>query len=145
MIDDIESSTDQDFIKKLIEKNGFDNVEDFVKAIYQDEKLFKKVLSSYPKNLRDSFVNQADSNTSTYGDITVSDAQVIIRPDLYRKIRIGLGTWNFGDEFSDYSDEMAYNILENDPDWQSDPKKAKIVSKLELYPLKMSYFQNSSQ
>nr|DAJ24242.1 MAG TPA: hypothetical protein [Caudoviricetes sp.] len=35
---------------------------------------------------------------------------------------------------------MAYNILENDSDWQSDPKKAKIVSKLELYPLKMSYF-----
>nr|DAE75484.1 MAG TPA: aldo-keto reductase [Caudoviricetes sp.] len=64
---------------------------------------------------------------------------------MYRKIRIGLGTWSFGDEFSDYSDEMAYNILENDPDWQSDPKKAKIVSKLELYPLKMSYFQNSSQ
>lgn len=145
MIDDIESSTDQEFTKKLIEKNGFDNVEDFVKAIYQDEKLFKKVLSSYPKNLRDSFVNQADSNTSTYGDITVSDAQVIIRPALYRKIRIGLGTWSFGDEFSDYSDEMAYNILENDPDWQSDPKKAKIVSKLELYPLKMSYFQNASQ
>jgi len=30
MIDDIESSTDQEFTKKLIEKNGFDNVEDFV-------------------------------------------------------------------------------------------------------------------
>ena len=145
MIDDIESSTDQEFTKKLIQKNGFDNVEDFVKALYQDEKLFKKVLSSYPKNLRESFINKAISNTSTYGDITVSDAQVIVRPALYRKIRIGLGTWNFGDEFSDYSDEMAYNILENDPDWQSDPKKAKIVSKLELYPLKMSYFQNSSQ
>lgn len=145
MIDDIESSTDQEFTKKLIQKNGFNNVEDFVKALYQDEKLFKKVLSSYPKNLRESFINKAISNTSTYGDITVSDAQVIVRPSLYRKIRIGLGTWNFGDEFSDYSDEMAYNILENDPDWQSDPKKAKIVSKLELYPLKMSYFQNSSQ
>lgn len=145
MIDDIESSIDQDFTKKLIEKNGFQNIEDFVKALYQDEGLFKKVLSSYPKNLRESFINKAISNTSTYGDITVSDAQVIVRPALYRKIRIGLGTWNFGDEFSDYSDEMAYNILENDPDWQSDPKKAKIVSKLELYPLKMSYFQNSSQ
>lgn len=145
MIDDIESSTDQEFTKKLIQKNGFDNVEDFAKALYQDEKLFKKVLSSYPKNLRESFINKAVSNTSTYGDITVSDAQVIIRPALYRKIRIGLGTWSFGDEFSDYSDEMAYNILENDQDWQSDPKKAKIVSKLELYPLKMSYFQNSSQ
>ena len=145
MIDDIESSIDQDFTKKLIEKNGFQNIEDFVKALYQDDSLFKKVLSSYPKNLRESFINKAISNTSTYGDITVSDAQVIVRPALYRKIRIGLGTWNFGDEFSDYSDEMAYNILENDPDWQSDPKKAKIVSKLELYPLKMSYFQNSSQ
>ena len=145
MIDDIESSIDQDFTKKLIERNGFQNIEDFVKALYQDDSLFKKVLSSYPKNLRESFINKAISNTSTYGDITVSDAQVIVRPALYRKIRIGLGTWNFGDEFSDYSDEMAYNILENDPDWQSDPKKAKIVSKLELYPLKMSYFQNSSQ
>lgn len=145
MIDDIEKSSEEDFTKKLIKQNGFDNVEDFVKAIYQDPQLFKKVLNSYPKNIRDSFRNQATSNTSVYGDITVSDAQVIIRPALYRKIRIGLGTWSFGDEFSDYSDEAAYNILENYPDWQSDLKKAKIVSKLELYPLKMSYFQNSSQ
>jgi hypothetical protein len=74
MIDDIESSVDQEFTKKLIENNGFNNVEDFVKSLYQDEKLFKKVLNSYPKNLRESFVNKAISNTSTYGDITVSDA-----------------------------------------------------------------------
>ena len=40
-----------------------------------------------------------------YGKITVSDAQVIIRPETYRKIRIGLGQWS--DEIED-----AYNLIE---------------------------------
>jgi hypothetical protein len=32
--------------------------------------------------------------------------------------------------------------LENDPSWVADPKKNAIVRRLQLYPLKMSYFAN---
>jgi hypothetical protein len=112
--------------------------------MYVDEDLYNKVLKEIPADVVESFKTKAEQGTGVYSEVNVSDAQVIIRPDLYRKIRIGLGDWTFGDEFSEYSDEQAFNILQNDPDWQSDPQKAKIVSKLELYPLKMSYFQNSS-
>ena len=39
-----------------------------------------------------------------YNRITVSDAQVVIRPETYRKIRIGLGQES--DEIED-----AYNLI----------------------------------
>lgn len=41
-----------------------------------------------------------------------------------------------------YSDNEAFEILENDGEWMLDPEKAAKVSKLQLYPLKMSYFKN---
>lgn len=143
-IDFIYETTDNDFIDKLLKKFEFDNVDDLTSKMYVDEDLYNKVLKEIPADIVESFKTKAEQGTGVYSEVNVSDAQVIIRPDLYRKIRIGLGDWTFGDEFSEYSDEQAFNILQNDPDWQSDPQKAKIVSKLELYPLKMSYFQNSS-
>ena len=143
-IDFIYETTDNDFIDKLLKKFEFDNVDDLTSKMYVDEDLYNKVLKEIPADVVESFKTKAEQGTGVYSEVNVSDAQVIIRPDLYRKIRIGLGDWTFGDEFSEYSDEQAFNILQNDPDWQSDPQKAKIVSKLELYPLKMSYFQNSS-
>ena len=86
----------------------------------------------------------ANMSASPYSKITVSDAQVIIRPALYRKIRIGMGRWSFEEDETGYSDEKAYQILEEDGSWMTDPEKASIVSKLQLFPLKMSYFQNDS-
>ena len=78
--------------------------------------------------------------TDPYQNITVSDAQVFVRPELYRKIRIGLGQWS-------YDDERAYRIIESDDngDWLADEKKYEAVRKLEIFPLKMSYFQNDPQ
>jgi len=46
----------------------------------------------------------------------------MIRPALYRKIRIGLGDWS-------KDDERAYWILETDDKWMEDAEKAKIVRK----------------
>jgi hypothetical protein len=63
-----------------------------------------------------------------------------VRPELYRKIRIGLGQWT-------YDDERAYRIIESDDsgEWLADEKKYEAVRKLEIFPLKMSYFQNDPQ
>lgn len=143
-IDFIHETTDKDFINKLLKKFEVDSIDELTSKMYVDEDLYNNVLKEMPANIVESFKTKAEQDVYVYSKVNVSDAQVIIRPDLYRKIRIGLGDWTFGDEFSEYSDEQAFNILQNDPDWQSDPQKAKIVSKLELYPLKMSYFQNSS-
>jgi len=89
-----------------------------------------------------------------YTNITVSDAQVIVRPDMYRKIRMMLGQWsviptkitykNYSGQTltTTYSDNEAFEILENDPKWMSDPEKAAKVSRLQLFPLKMTYFKN---
>jgi len=57
----------------------------------------------------------------------VSDAQVIVRPEMYRKIRIELGQWSFDQGDGEYSDEAAYNIIQNDENWQSDQEKCKFV------------------
>jgi hypothetical protein len=46
---------------------------------------------------------------------------------MYRKIRIELGQWSFDQGDGEYSDEAAYNIIQNDENWQSDPEKCKFV------------------
>ena len=93
-----------------------------------------------------------------YKKINVCDAQVIIRPDLYRRVRIGLGQWSVIPDETGYSDEDAFNIIENgyyadesgnrvnvgEQDWAKDEKLASKIQKLQLFPLKMSYFDNYS-
>lgn len=78
---------------------------------------------------------EVEVSSSAYNDITVADAQVMIRPALYRKIRMGLGDWT-------REDERAYWLLETDDEWMEDPDKAKAVRKFQQYVLKMSYFDN---
>lgn len=70
--------------------------------------------------------------------ITVSDAQVFIRPALYRKIRKSLGEWT-------QEDEEAYWILETDDTWMDDEVKSKKIRKFQQNVLKMSYFENSPE
>lgn len=92
------------------------------------------------KNIKD----RVDDSISPYDGINVADAQVCLRPSMYRKLRIATGEWSFAEDETGYSDEKAYNIIENDDDWMSDPEKYEIGRKLMLKPLKMSYFSNST-
>jgi hypothetical protein len=66
---------------------------------------------------------------------------------MYRRIRIGLGEWSINPDETGYSDEIAYQIIENDEsgEWMRDPEKYKIVRKFQAYPLKMSYVHNNSK
>jgi len=108
---------------------------------------------------RDDVQKQVDASTSPYGadkSINVSDAQVLIRPEAYRKIRAQLGQWSFKKtklkykgrdgkiHTTYYSDEEAYNILQTNPNWIGDDELYAKVQKLQLFPLKMTYFENSS-
>lgn len=156
--DAVNSKKIPEWFQKFLEenKNEYQSAEKFFLALYHKQGLFqefeniasKKEYKKYKKEINTFFnvIEQAvDISVSPYEDITVSDAQVIIRPELYRKIRIGLGEWSFEEDDTGYSDEKAYHILEEDGSWMHDEEKAKLVSKLELYPLKMSYFQNSPE
>lgn len=170
-----ESSGDNAFMKALLK--AFDNyeinngtkesVEDAVmqdkndeeflnriNKIYTDDDQFKLELNNLTEGQREYVKLSVEQQMKPYGDITVSDAQVLIRPNLYRKIRMMLGQWSVipvkikykdykGDTHETlYSDDEAYNIIENDPNWMIDAEKAAKVSRLQLFPLKMTYFKN---
>lgn len=133
--------------KSKLEEYCKENALSFEKAlsdIYIDDDFFKTVYDLY-SDIHKKVDKELKSQLKPYNDITVSDAQVFVRPSLYRKIRIGLGQWS-------YDDEKAYKIIEgadkkfkegsDTGEWLADEKLYNAVRKLELYPLKMSYFQN---
>ena len=120
--------------------------EEELEELYSNKEKADKILNEIKKEdkkLYQSIKDSAQESVNPYTKINVSDAQVIIRPALYRKIRIALGEWSFEEDIDGYSDEAAYNILENDSEWMRDPEKATLVSKLQLKPLKMTYFMNN--
>lgn len=149
----------EDFVKKIrqlavnhakeqAEKEQAANMtfEQCIDKIYHHRVYVEAAVNILGKETAGIIEKSLRTQMSPYEDITVSDAQVIIRPELYRKIRIGLGQWSFEkDADADgYCDETAFNILQSDSEWMHNPEKARIVRKLELFPLKMSYFQNEN-
>lgn len=141
------------WLQSYLDKNGYKNAEELFTEMYQSFTVYDKFMDvnnhaesfrTYVQRFINAVNDTANMSASPYSNITVSDAQVIIRPALYRKIRIGIGRWSFEEDETGYSDEKAYQILEKDGSWMTDPEKAAIVSKLQLFPLKMSYFQNDS-
>lgn len=96
------------------------------------ERNLQQQLSPYRRNV--------DNNED---GINVADAQVFIRPELYRKMRIALGDWSFEpDPETGYCDEEAYRLIESSDDWMKNKDTYQLVRKFQLYVLKMSYFQN---
>lgn len=137
LIDHIRAIDPEKF-KTYCDKNRLD-FEKTIAKLYRDQDLFDKVYKMYSE-IHSKIEKELKQQTDPYQNITVSDAQVFVRPELYRKIRIGLGQWS-------YDDERAYRIIESDDngDWLADEKKYEAVRKLEIFPLKMSYFQNDPQ
>ena len=136
-------SIDSEKFDKLCDAQNL-KFEEAIQRIYSDDDFFDKVYKEY-EEIHKNIEKELASQMGPYDDITVSDAQVFVRPELYRKIRIGLGQWS-------YDDERAYQIIEGKGskfkegaqtgEWLADDELYKAVRKLELYPLKMSYFQN---
>lgn len=137
-----------------VKDNVKDTLNGLIDEIYLSDQKYKEILSIIPEQLEKSINRQVQQSISPYKKINVADAEVLIRPALYRKIRIGLGQWSFTKhpiKYRDadgtwrtvmYSDEQAFKILEEDGTWMSDPEKAAMVSQFESFPLKMSYFGN---
>lgn len=113
-----------------------------LERIYSDYEYAKELYDKLTPEQKVTIEKNVEDSLGPYNNITVSDAQVILRPAMYRKLRISMGEWTFEPDDTGYSDEIAYNLLEKDASWMSDPAKIKIVRKLQLKPLKMSYFGN---
>ena len=134
------------------------SVNNIIDLLYSDADYFNRFYNMLPKDLKESIESDLDLQMNPYKSINVCDAQVMIRPDLYRRIRVGLGEWSFEPDETGYSDQQAYDIIENgyyinedgqrvdiEPsEWMKDTQLALKVSKLQLFPLKMSYFENES-
>ena len=116
-----------------------------IDMIYNVDGIYEKLYNQIDVNDRIELRKTLKQQIKPYKNITVADAQAIIRPELYRKIRIGLGEWSIKRDKTGYSDERAYQILMGDSSWMSDPEKYKIVQKFEAYVLKMTYFDNNSR
>ena len=95
--------------------------------------------------MKRSIEKSAKQAVDPISDITVSDAQVCIRPAMYRMLRIELGEWTFDADDDGYSDEIAYQTIEKDDSWMHDRSKQKLVSRFQLKPLKMTYFSNENR
>lgn len=146
LADEIRSNPE--WFDKIVEKESKELGEKLTREgqitkMYLKDNYYKSILNNAPKSVKEAVDIRSKQQMSPYEEITVSDAQVCIRPALYRKIRMNLGNWTTEPDESGYSDEEAYKILETDGSWMNDPEKARKVSKLQLFPLKMTYFSNS--
>ena len=74
-------------------------------ALHHDYSFVERLWEKLDDDIRIPLEKTLAGQINPYNRITVSDAQVIIRPETYRKIRIGLGQWS--DEIED-----AYNLIE---------------------------------
>lgn len=119
------------------------NRERVIDLIYNNETVRQEVTKIVGKEGASFITETLYSQIGPYTNITVTDAQVFIRPALYRKMRKALGEWTELPDETGYSDEIAYKICEEDDTWMSDPEKYKLVKRFQLNALKMSYFQNS--
>ena len=95
--------------------------------------------------------DRAVQSTDPYRDVNVADAEVVIRPEMYRYLRIAVGEWTFEPDETGYSDEEAYKIIEGigeyadrKGEWMTNQELARKVLNFQLKPLKMTYFSNES-
>lgn len=124
-------------IKDMFQKE-FDVTDQQALNAVKDDHAIESTLGRLRKKNPDAidFIEkQAKASASPYSDgsINQADAAVYIRPEFYKRLMKSLGEWS--DEI-----EEAYNIMEADDSWLSDPEKYAKAIKAITQPLKMVYF-----
>lgn len=142
-IEDLGSAFRREWVYQYYSQNPQDDVD--LAKIFTDNDYAQSLFDKLSPEQKAIINKNVEDSLGPYNSITVSDAQVTIRPAMYRKLRIAMGEWSFQPDQTGYSDEIAYNLLEKDASWMTDPEKIKIVRKLQLKPLKMSYFGNDAR
>ena len=139
-IEDLGQAFKREWIYQYYNQNRTKKVE--LERIFSDSEYAQSLFEKLTPEQQSTINKNVEDSLGPYKSITVGDAEVVIRPAMYRKLRIGMGEWTFQPDETGYSDEIAYNLIEKDASWMTDPEKVKIVRKLQLKPLKMSYFGN---
>lgn len=139
-IEDLGQAFKREWIYQYYNQNRTKKVE--LERIFSDSEYAQSLFEKLTPEQQSTINQNVEDSLGPYKSITVGDAEVVIRPAMYRKLRIGMGEWTFQPDETGYSDEIAYNLIEKDASWMTDPEKVKIVRKLQLKPLKMSYFGN---
>lgn len=124
-MDDMEKLFKKQLIVDELERTGTLTPEE-VEKIYKDDDYTTEVFNTFSKDVQQRINKSAKDQTAPYDDITVADAEVILRPAMYRRLRIAVGEWTFKPDATGYSDEIAYNIIEKDASWMSDPKSMQL-------------------
>lgn len=102
------------------------------------DKTFKTLPVDVRENIDKSVARQADAyglNDRGEGNINQADAAVYIRPALYRRIIQSVGEWS-------PKVEKAFDLMESDTDWLSNPDAYSEALETLIKPLKMVYFGN---
>ena len=138
-------SAQYDLIKELFEYDNFRNLlleklgltENVVDQELKDLNAAKEKypeISALAKTLSEEDAGAYGLNSKkTKGNINQADAAVYIRPEMYQQIVRRLGEWST-------EVEEAFNILESDTDWLSDPKLYAKSLKTLIKALKTTYF-----
>ena len=139
----------QKFISEYSTKNNLDKnaaIEQLSSAIYIDDDIYKNVYDVLTEDQKAEIRDIVKHKIKPYREINVVDAQTIISPSLYRRIRIGLGQWtgdiDLNSEPEEGTDEWAYRILEKNDNWMKDPNLSKAIKHFEVNVLKTIYVQN---
>jgi hypothetical protein len=64
-----------------------------INRIYTDDQYYNEVYNNLDEETRKNIDLSAEESAEPYKNINVSDAQVLMRPECYRRIKIGLGEW----------------------------------------------------
>lgn len=127
-------------VLKYLQRTG-KYTQDQLLNMISDSNINKTIKTISPKvmqSLRDSVARQVAAygeDDRGRGNINSSDAAVFIRPALYKKIVQSIGEWS-------PAVEKAFDIMESDQDWLSDPAAYQEALETLIKPLKMIYFGN---
>lgn len=145
------NSTQLDFIREMFEKQALvdlirqgeikiENANEVVREIYDVKGAYEKYINKFKSikisegiTVKEFVDSEVLKMSGPYQGINVADAQVFVRPMMYRNLRKRMGEWT-------NEDEEAFWILETDDSWMHDAEKSKKVRKFQLNALKMSYF-----
>lgn len=128
-------------VMKHLQKNNPNIDQESLLNMVNSENI-KNTLKTIKKDARESIEKSVLRQIAAYGvnkqgegNINQADAAVYIRPDFYKRILKSLG------EFSPEV-EKAFDLMESDQDWLSDPVLYQQSLQTLIKPLKMVYFGN---
>ena len=119
----------------LIEKEGLSEaqVDELMQNVNAAREKYPIVFGLAEELAEDDSSAYGPNKKGTKGNINQADAAVYISPRMYRDIVQMLGEWS--DEIAE-----AYDIMEGDADWLSDPELYAKSLKTLIKPLKTTYF-----